>query len=63
MIKRTIKETTNEYDTAGKLIRVTVIETTEEDDTLYVSSYTPYISNNDNYFKDAMNAAHGTTIN
>lgn len=41
MIKRTIKETVREYDEVGKLVRETIIETHEDDDTAYtVSSYT-----------------------
>lgn len=44
MIKRTIKETTREYDEFGKLIRETITETTEDDDSVYnTSCYTyPY---------------------
>lgn len=41
MIKRTIKETVREYDEIGKLVRETITETQEDDDTVYtVSSYT-----------------------
>lgn len=39
MIKRTIKETVSEYDSDGKLIKQTITETTEDDDTIYYSSY------------------------
>lgn len=39
MIKRTITETTLEYDKEGKLIRKTITETTEDDDTNY---YPPF---------------------
>ncbi len=35
MIKRTIKETISEYDKDGRLIRQTVTETSENDDTQY----------------------------
>lgn len=35
MIKRTIKETVREYDADGKVVRETVTETTEDDDTMY----------------------------
>lgn len=42
MIKRTIKETVSEYDSDGKLVRQTVTETTEDDDTMYYPTYTPY---------------------
>ena len=35
MIKRTIKETVNEYDKDGNLVKQTVTETTEDDDTQY----------------------------
>lgn len=46
MIKRTTKETVNEYDADGKIVRTTVTETTEEDDeTRYPvipTSTTPY---------------------
>lgn len=41
MTKRTIKETIREYDEAGKLVKETIIETQEDDDTNYTtSSYT-----------------------
>lgn len=39
MVKRTIKETVNEYDSDGKLIKQTITETTEDDDTIYYPSY------------------------
>lgn len=52
MTKRTIKETTREYDENGKLIRETVTETTEDNDTQYVPyfptanpQYAPYWDN------------------
>ncbi len=35
MTKRTIKETIREYDESGKVIKETVTETTEDDDTVY----------------------------
>lgn len=38
MIKRTIKETVREYDADGKVVRETVTETTEDDDTMYFST-------------------------
>lgn len=41
MIKRTIKETVREYDTDGRLLKETVTETSENDDTVYYPSYTP----------------------
>ncbi len=45
MIKRIIKETVYEYDENGKMIKQTVTETTEDDDTIYYPSVplnTPY---------------------
>lgn len=42
MVKRTIKETVREYDTEGRLLRETVTETSEDDDTIY---YPPYVPN------------------
>lgn len=42
MIKRIIKETVNEYDSEGKLVKQTVTETTEDDDTVYFPTYNPY---------------------
>lgn len=39
MIKRNIKETTTEYDSEGKVLRTTVIETMEEDDNFYQDLY------------------------
>lgn len=41
MIKRTIKETVNEYDKDGNLVKQTVTETTEDDDAQYVP-YNPW---------------------
>lgn len=41
MIKRSIKETIREYDKDGKLIRETVTETVENDDTVYYPAYYP----------------------
>ena len=41
MLHRIIEETTKEFDENGKLIRETVIKTTEEDDTPYIPYY-PY---------------------
>ena len=41
MIKRTIKETVREYDVDGKVVRETVTETTEDDDTMY---FPPFLS-------------------
>lgn len=35
MTKRTIKETIREYDENGKVVKETVTETTENDDTQY----------------------------
>lgn len=35
MIKRTIKETVTEYDRDGNIVRQTVTETQEDDDTQY----------------------------
>lgn len=40
MIKRKIKETTREYDETGKLVRETVTETEEDDDTTYWPDWT-----------------------
>lgn len=42
MIKRTIKETVREYDADGKIVRETVTETTEDDDTIYFPSVPIY---------------------
>ena len=42
MTKRTIKETVREYDEVGKLVRETVTETMEEDDTCYNTSCYTY---------------------
>lgn len=43
MIKRTIKETVNEYDKDGRLVRQTITETSEDDDTQYYPyPYYPY---------------------
>lgn len=42
MIKRTIKETVREYDTDGKVVRETVTETTEDDDTMYFPPFQTY---------------------
>ena len=44
MIKRTIKETIREYDASGRLLKETVTETSEDDDTVYPSYIpnTPY---------------------
>lgn len=39
MIKRNIKETIEEYDVDGKLIRKTIHEETEEDDNYYGGGY------------------------
>lgn len=35
MIKRTIKETATEYDKDGNIVKQTITETTEDDDTQY----------------------------
>ena len=35
MVKRTIKETVTEYDKDGNIVKQTVTETTEDDDTQY----------------------------
>lgn len=35
MVRRTIKETISEYDKDGRLVRQTVTETSEDDDTQY----------------------------
>lgn len=43
MVKRTIKETVREYDVDGRLLKETVTETTEDDDTVYYPSYQPNI--------------------
>ena len=52
MTKRTIKETIREYDDSGNLIRETITETTEDDDTQIVPyfptvnpQYAPYCDN------------------
>lgn len=44
MVKRTIKETVTEYDKDGNIVRQTVTETTEDDDTKYWPyNQSPYI--------------------
>ena len=43
MIKRTIKETVIEYDKDGKVVKETITETTEDDDTQYNPFY-PHIN-------------------
>ena len=43
MIKRTIRETVREYDADGKVVKQTVTETTEEDDTVYYPTYNPFL--------------------
>lgn len=40
MVKRTIKETVREYDDSGNLLKETITETTEDDDTIYFPLYT-----------------------
>lgn len=42
MTKRTIKETIREFDENGKVVRETVIETTEDDNTTYWPYYPNY---------------------
>ena len=42
MIKRTIKETVREYDADGKVVRETVTETTEDDDTMDFPQFQAY---------------------
>lgn len=44
MVKRTTKETVREYDADGRLLKETVTETSEDDDTAYFPSY-PYAPN------------------
>lgn len=39
MVKRIIKETIHEYDADGKLLRETITETTEDDDSTYQYTY------------------------
>ncbi len=41
MTKRTIRETVKEYDEKGNVIRETITETTEDDDTVYYPYYAP----------------------
>ena len=41
MTKRLVKEIVREYDESGNLIRETVTETTEDDDTVYYPYYVP----------------------
>lgn len=41
MTKRTIRETVKEFDEKGNVIRETVTETTEDDDTVYYPYYAP----------------------
>ena len=43
MIKRTIKETVREYDADGKVVRETVTETTEDDDTMYFPQFQTFL--------------------
>jgi len=40
MVKRTIKETVREYDDSGNLLKETITETKEDDDTIYFPMYT-----------------------
>lgn len=51
MIKKIIKETIKEYDSEGKLIKQTITETTEDDDTVYYpiyqNPYSPIIKENE----------------
>lgn len=42
MIKRTIKETVREYDEVGKLVRESITETKEDDDSTYTTSCYTY---------------------
>jgi hypothetical protein len=42
MVKRKIIETVKEYDEAGKLIKETVTETTEDDSTEYIPYFPTY---------------------
>lgn len=42
MIKITTKETIREYDKDGKLIKETITETVEDDDTVYYPQYPVY---------------------
>lgn len=57
MIKRTIKETISEYDEAGKLVRQTVTETTEDDNNIYYPAINP------SYFpSDASKIAQPATL-
>lgn len=44
MVKRAIKETVREYDIDGHLLKETVTETSEDDDTIYYPSYVPNIA-------------------
>lgn len=44
MVKRTIKETVREYDVDGRLLKETITETSEDDDTVYFPPY-PYMPN------------------
>ena len=48
MVKRTIKETITEYNDKGGIIRQTITETTEDDDTVYTPYYPtttgPYVA-------------------
>jgi hypothetical protein len=42
MVKRKIIETAKEYDAEGRVIKETITETTEDDDTNYVPYYPTY---------------------
>jgi hypothetical protein len=43
MIKRTVKETIREYDDNYKLLKETITETVEDDDTVYTPTFAPYL--------------------
>lgn len=44
MVKRTIKETVTEYNKDGQIVKQTVTETTEDDDTKYWTYNIPPVS-------------------
>lgn len=41
MVKRTTKETIRDFDTEGRLLRETVTEISEDDDTVFYPAYQP----------------------
>jgi hypothetical protein len=63
MTKRTIRETVKEYDEKGNVIRETVTETTENDDTVYYPYYAPTPYTPINTPTPWWNVPEATTVN